>query len=103
EVGGAGTLEQSLQAVRVGGTVATIGLVSGVGQINPLPLISRSIRLNGVYVGSHAMFATMNSAISANTLEPVIDRVFRFEQAADAYAGLRGGSRFGTVCITGGA
>ncbi len=100
EVGGAGTLEQSLQAVRVGGTVATIGLVSGVGQINPLPLISRSIRLNGVYVGSHAMFAAMNNAISAHQLKPIIDRAFSFEQAADAYAWLRSGSHFGKVVIT---
>ena len=100
EVGGAGTLEQSLQAVRVGGTVATIGLVSGVGHINPLPLIPRAIRLNGVYVGSHAMFATMNNAISAHQLIPIIDRVFRFEQAADAYAWLRSGSHFGKVVIS---
>ncbi|NYT43959.1 NAD(P)-dependent alcohol dehydrogenase [Alcaligenaceae bacterium] len=100
EVGGAGTLEQSLQAVRVGGTVATIGLVSGVGDINPLPLISRAIRLNGVYVGSHAMFAAMNKAISAHQIKPIIDRAFSFEQAADAYAWLRSGSHFGKVVIT---
>ncbi|QAA94213.1 zinc-dependent alcohol dehydrogenase family protein [Pollutimonas thiosulfatoxidans] len=100
EVGGAGTLEQSLQAVRVGGTVATIGLVSGVGDINPLPLISRAIRLNGVYVGSHAMFAAMNKAISAHQIKPIMDRAFSFEQAADAYAWLRSGSHFGKVVIT---
>jgi NADPH:quinone reductase-like Zn-dependent oxidoreductase len=100
EVGGAGTLEQSLQAVRVGGTVATIGLVSGVGHINPLPLIPRAIRLNGIYVGSHAMFATMNKAISTHQLKPIIDRVFSFEQAPDAYAWLRSGSHFGKVVIT---
>ncbi|MDN5844600.1 MAG: NAD(P)-dependent alcohol dehydrogenase [Alcaligenaceae bacterium] len=100
EVGGAGTLEQSLQTVRVGGTVATIGLVSGVGAINPLPLISRAVRLNGVYVGSHAMFAAMTKAISAHQLKPVIDRVFDFEQAADAYAWLRSGTHFGKVVIT---
>ncbi len=79
EVGGAGTLEQSLQAVRVGGTVATIGLVAGVGQINPLPLIMRAISLNGLYVGSHAMFATMSRAISTHQLKPVIDRAFSFK------------------------
>ncbi|RTZ41484.1 NAD(P)-dependent alcohol dehydrogenase [Candidimonas sp. SYP-B2681] len=100
EVGGAGTLEQSLQAVRVGGTVATIGLVSGVGHINPLPLITRAIRLNGVYVGSHAMFAAMNNAISTHQLKPIIDRTFSFEQAVDAYAWLRSGSHFGKVVIT---
>ncbi len=100
EVGGAGTLEQSLQAVRVGGTVATIGLVSGVGHIDPLPLIRRAIRLHGVYVGSHAMFAAMNNAIAAHELKPIIDRVFSFEQAPDAYAWLRSGSHFGKVVIT---
>lgn len=99
EVGGAGTLEQSLQAVRVGGTVATIGLVSGIGDINPLPLITRAIRLNGVYVGNHSMFAAMNRAMTAHQIKPVIDRVFSFEQAPDAYAWLRSGSHFGKVVI----
>jgi len=100
EVGGAGTLEQSLRAVRVGGTVATIGLVAGVGQINPLPLISRAIRLNGVYVGSHAMFAAMNHAITLHQLTPVIDRIFDFNDAAQAYSHQHSARHFGKVVIT---
>lgn len=100
EVGGYGTLERSLQAVRVGGTVATIGLVTGVGEINPLPLIMRAIRLNGIFVGSHAMFADMCRAMEAHTLKPVIDeRQFSFDQAKEAYRHLESGSHFGKVVI----
>jgi len=100
EVGGAGTLEQSLRAVRVGGTIATIGLVSGVGQINPLPLISRAVHLVGVFVGSHAMFGDMTRAITAHELEPVIDTIFPFEQAAEAYAYQQSGAHFGKVVVS---
>jgi NADPH:quinone reductase-like Zn-dependent oxidoreductase len=99
EVGGAGTLERSLRAVRVGGVVATIGLVAGTGAINPLPLIMRAIRLIGVYVGSHEMFAAMNRAISGARLRPVIDQVFPFDQATEAYRYQESGRHFGKVVI----
>jgi NADPH:quinone reductase-like Zn-dependent oxidoreductase len=99
EVGGPGTLERSLRSVRVGGTVAMIGVLSGTGRIDPRPLISRSIRLQGIYVGSLDMFAAMNTAVAEAALAPVIDRVFPFEQARAAYAHLAGGSHFGKVVI----
>ena len=99
EVGGSGTLERSLKAVRTGGTVASIGLLEGGGQINPLPLIGKAIRLQGIYVGSHEMFAAMNRAIAAHELQPVIDRVFAFDDARAAYEHLAGGSHFGKVVI----
>lgn len=99
EVGGYGTLERSLQAIRVGGTVTTIGLVSGIGEINPLPLIMRAIRLNGIFVGSHQMFADMTRAMTAHELKPVIDKVFPFDQAPAAYAHLKSGAHFGKVVI----
>lgn len=99
EVGGYGTLERSLQAVKVGGLVATIGLVSGVGKINPLPIIMRAVRLNGIYVGSHAMFRDMVKALESNKLKPEIDRVFPFEEAIEAYKYQQSGAHFGKVVI----
>jgi NADPH:quinone reductase-like Zn-dependent oxidoreductase len=99
EVGGAGTLEQSLRAVRVGGTVTAIGYVSGIGHLNPRPILRCAVRLNGVYVGSRAMFATMNRAIAAHKLKPVIDRVFDFTQAPEAYAWMRSGAHFGKIVV----
>jgi NADPH:quinone reductase-like Zn-dependent oxidoreductase len=100
EVGGPGTLERSIRSTRVGGTIAMIGVVSGTGQIDPQPLISRAIRLQGIRVGSLAMFRAMNATITKAALIPVIDRVFPFEKVHDAYARLIGGAHFGKVVIT---
>ena len=99
EVGGPATLERSIRSTRVGGTVAMIGVVSGSGQIDPRPLISRAVRLQGLFVGSRDMFAAMNAAIAASRLKPVIDSVFPFERAREAYARLQSGSHFGKVVV----
>ena len=100
EVGGPGTLERSIRSARVGGTVAMIGVVSGAGQIDPRPLISRAIRLQGIYVGSLEMFVAMNAAVTRTALAPVIDRVFPFEGARDTYSHLASGAHFGKVVVT---
>ena len=82
EVGGAGTLAQSMRAVRVGGYIALIGVLSGVSaEVNPMPVLMKSIHMQGLFVGSRAMFEAMNRAIAASQLRPVIDRVFDFDQA----------------------
>ena len=100
DVGGAGTLPRSLNAVCLGGIVHVIGLLSGAGgQINPLALIPKAASLNGVYVGSREMFEAMNRSISVNRLKPAIDRVFGFEEAKAAYEHLKSGSHFGKVVI----
>jgi NADPH:quinone reductase-like Zn-dependent oxidoreductase len=99
EVGGPGTLERSIRSARVGGTVAVIGVLSGTGQIDPRPLISRSVRLQGIYVGSLDMFAAMNAAADKAMLAPMVDRVFPFDQARDAYAHLASAGHFGKVVI----
>jgi NADPH:quinone reductase-like Zn-dependent oxidoreductase len=99
EVGGAGTLPRSMKAVRLGGHIALIGVLSGAGEVNPMPLLMKNIRLQGIYVGSRAMFEAMNRAITLHKLKPVIDRVFPFDQAIDAYKHLESGSHFGKVLI----
>ena len=98
EVGGGGTMDQSLTAVARGGQVHLIGVLTQ-GQINPLRLLTRAITLRGVYVGSRDMFEAMNRAIVANSIKPVIDRVFEFEKAQDAYRYLESGSHFGKIVI----
>jgi NADPH:quinone reductase-like Zn-dependent oxidoreductase len=100
EVGGPGTLERSFGAIRVDGSIVTIGFVGGGAQINPRPVISKAIRLRGISVGSVDMFHAMNRAIALNGLKPVIDEVFPFEQASEAYAKLRAGRHFGKVVIS---
>ncbi|MDZ8055118.1 MAG: zinc-dependent alcohol dehydrogenase family protein [Aulosira sp. ZfuVER01] len=100
EVGGTGTLPQSLQAVRIGGRVSLIGVLSGRGNvIDPMPILFKSITLQGIYVGSRKMFEAMNHAIQENKIQPVIDRVFPFSEAKAAYNYLKSGTHFGKVVI----
>lgn len=100
EVGGAGTLAKSLQAVRYGGTINLIGILTGAaGQINPMPVLGKSITVNGIYVGSREMFETMNRAISQNKIKPVIDKIFPFNEAKNAYQHLKSAAHFGKIVI----
>jgi NADPH:quinone reductase-like Zn-dependent oxidoreductase len=99
EVGGAGTLAQSLRAVRTAGHVALIGVLSGYGQVNPLPILMKGVRVTGIYVGSRAMFEAMNRAIALANLRPVVDRVFGFAEAVEAFRHLESGAHFGKVVI----
>lgn len=100
EVGGAGTLARSLASVRVGGHVALIGALSGAGSIDPVPVFMRSVRLQGIFVGSRRMFEELNDAISVNKLEPVIDRVFGFEEVGAALRHMERAAHFGKIVVT---
>ena len=100
EVGGAGTLPLSVKAVRRGGHIALIGVLTGQGEMDPRPLLMKSARLQGIYVGSREMFEEMNRAISLAKLRPVIDRVFGFEEAPEALRYMPEGSHFGKICVT---
>ena len=99
EVGGSGTLAKSIHAVKLGGRISLIGLLAGGGQIDPMPMLLKSVTLQGIFVGSREMFEEMNRAMQINAVHPVIDRVFPFAQARDAYRYLDSGSHFGKVCI----
>jgi len=89
EVGGPGTLGRSLRAARNGGVVTLIGVLTK-GQIDPLTIFASGAIVRPIYVGSRQMFEAMNRAIALHHLEPVIDRVFSFEEARDAYEYLKG-------------
>ena len=93
---------QSFQATRVGGTVGLIGILAGIGaKVNPMPVLQRSIKLQGVYVGSRDMFDDMNTAMTINQIKPVIDKVFPFEQAQDALRCMESAVHFGKIVVTG--
>lgn len=98
EVGGAGTLERSIAACRVGGHVALIGVLTG-GQINPSLIMRKSLTVHGIYVGSRAMFEAMNRAITAAGLRPVIDRRFTFDDARAAYHHMQSAGHFGKIVV----
>jgi NADPH:quinone reductase-like Zn-dependent oxidoreductase len=99
EVGGAGTLDRSLQSVRVGGRVSLIGVLGGAGEVNHVNILQKSIDVQGIYVGSREMFESMNRAIALHQIKPVIDRVFPLEAAPEAYRYLQSGRHFGKVVI----
>jgi NADPH:quinone reductase-like Zn-dependent oxidoreductase len=100
EVGGAGTLSQSLQAVRTAGHVALIGVLSGAGgEVNPLPILMKHLRVRGIYVGSRAMFEAMNRAVVAQQLHPVVDRVFPLAELRTALEQMEHGSHFGKLVV----
>ena len=102
EVGGAGTLAQSMEATRVGGMIGLIGILAGTdGEVNPVPVLMKSLRLQGVYVGSREMFEDMNAAMTVNQIKPVIDKVYPFEEARQALTLMEGASHFGKIVITG--
>ena len=102
EVGGAGTIQKSVNALAFGGHIALIGVLTQ-GELNPLPLMGKSGRISGIYVGSREMFQNMNAAIGANSMKPVIDRTFDFDDARAAYHCMQSDSHFGKIVIRSGA
>ena len=100
EVGGVGTLEKSLQAVRIGGTVSLIGVLTGAGTMDPMAILRKSIRMQGIYVGSRAMFEAMNRAMSLHKVRPVIDRAFPFEESREALSYMESAAHFGKIVVT---
>lgn len=100
EVGGAGTLEQSLQAVRIGGTVAMIGVLSGHrAPLAVTPILMKQLRVQGVLVGSRDAFEAMNRALADHRIHPVVDRTFGFDEVPAAFAHLAAGRHFGKVAV----
>lgn len=98
EVGGAGTLPKTVAATRIAGTISLIGVLSG-GLIDPAQAMRKSIKVQGIYVGSRRMFLDMNRAITAHAMNPVIDRAFAFEDAKSAYHAMQGADHFGKLVI----
>lgn len=99
EVGGAGTAEQSMAALRTQGEVALIGVLSPEGGPNPRGLMMTAGSMRGIFVGSAAMAVRLNAAIDVNGIEPLIGARFGFEQAKEAYAHAWGPESFAKTVI----
>jgi NADPH:quinone reductase-like Zn-dependent oxidoreductase len=100
EVGGAGTLSKSINSVRIGGHVAVIGVLAGAGEFDPRSILMKSVRMQGLLVGSRLMFGEMNKAIEGNRLKPVIDKTFAFAEASEALRYMESGSHFGKIVVS---
>lgn len=100
EVGGQGTVTRSVASTAVGGTIAVIGGVSGFGgEVNPMTLTLGAKRMIGIYVGSRAMLEQAAGLVAGTGMKPVVDRVFPFTEAQEAYRHLESGAHFGKVVI----
>lgn len=100
EVGGAGTLGQSMTAVAFGGEIALIGVLTGVeGAAGPHAVMRKGATMRGMLVGSRAMFENLNRAVDANGIKPVIGKTFAFEEAIEAFNYQASDKLFGKVVI----
>lgn len=101
ELGGAGTLKQSLKAVKVGGTIALIGVLDGVStEVALTSILMRGIRVQGIFVGNRDDFEGLNRALAAHTkVRPVVHQVYRFEDVPTALEDLGRGQHVGKLVI----
>ena len=100
EVGGAGTMQKSLNAVKMGGHIAVIGVLAGKGEFDLRSILMKSVKLQGIFVGSRQMFEQMNQMICQHThFKPVVDKVFDFENAREAFKYMESAAHFGKIVI----
>ena len=100
EVGGPATLEQSMAAVRVGGHISLIGILTGLsGPIPLIPALIKQIRLQGVLVGNRRQQVDMIRAIEATGIKPVIDRSFPLDDIVQAFKYQESNKHFGKICL----
>jgi NADPH:quinone reductase-like Zn-dependent oxidoreductase len=100
EVGGAGTFPQSVRACRFGGHLGLIGILAGRETHTEIfSIVPKSLNVYGVYVGSREMFEQMNRALEQNQIHPIVDKVFPFKEAAEAFRYMESGAHFGKVVV----
>ena len=99
EVGGPGTLQKSIAATRLGGSIGLIGVLA-LGQIDPLPILMKSLRVQGIYVGSRQMFEAMNRALTMHEVKPIVDKIYPMADAREAYHDMRKAGHFGKLVIS---
>jgi NADPH:quinone reductase-like Zn-dependent oxidoreductase len=100
EIGGAGTLTQSIAATRLSGNIALIGVLAGfAGNVPTAAIMAGNVRISGLTVGSRAHQIAMIRAIEANGIRPVIDSSFGLEAIADAFRHQAAQAHFGKICL----
>jgi NADPH:quinone reductase-like Zn-dependent oxidoreductase len=100
EIGGSGTMPQSIAACRIGGHIALIGVLAGVsGEVPTMFVMQGNQRIQGLTVGARRHQEDMIRAIDANGIRPVIDSHFPLERIADAFRHQESGKHFGKICL----
>jgi NADPH:quinone reductase-like Zn-dependent oxidoreductase len=104
EVGGPGTLNQTVKAISRQGVISIIGFIApgengGQGLPTMMDALSIGCVVRGIFVSNRLMFEDLVQAINANGIKPVVDKVFEMEKAEEAYAHMEGQNHFGKVVI----
>jgi len=100
EIGGAGTLDQSMMATRIGGHIALIGVLAGfAGPVQTAMLMAKNLRVQGLTVGSRQQQLDMIAGIEANGIKPILDKSFPLADLADAFRHQESGSHFGKIVV----
>jgi len=101
EVGGAGTIQQALRALKAGGTASIIGVLTGAStELQLTPVLMQNLRLQGILVGTREMHERMNAAYAAARIEPVIAERFSLADAPKAFEALALGTHYGKIVVT---
>jgi NADPH:quinone reductase-like Zn-dependent oxidoreductase len=100
EIGGPGTLAQSIAACRLGGHISLIGVLTGfAGEVPTAAIMVGNVRISGITVGSREQQLAMIRAIEVNGIRPVIDSSYPLEGLADAFRHEESGRHFGKICV----
>lgn len=100
EIGGPGTLAQSITAARIGGHISLIGILTGTkGEVPTMLLMAKQIKLKGIIVGSRAHQRDMIRGLEATGIRPVIDKTFQLADLADAFRYEEEAAHFGKICV----
>jgi NADPH:quinone reductase-like Zn-dependent oxidoreductase len=100
EIGGAGTIDESIKATAIGGSISLVGLLTGAGgRLDMLPILAKTLRIQGVVAGSVEMFERMIGMIEHLGIRPVIDEAFEMQDIAAALEYLKSGRHLGKVVI----
>jgi len=100
EIGGAGTLPESITAASIGGHISLIGVLAGyAGTVPTMMLMAKQIRLIGITVGTRRQQQDMIRAINQNGIRPVIDRHFPLAELGAAFRHQESGTHFGKICV----
>lgn len=101
DVGGGSTMKQSIEAVKIGGHISSIGILGGgrKGEITFPKLFFKHIRLIGIAVGNRVMQEKMVAAINISGIKPLVDKRFAFDQLANAFRHQESGAHFGKIVL----
>ena len=100
EIGGPGTLAQSIVAARIGGHISMIGILTGIkGEVPTLAMMAKQIRLNGIIVGNRQHQLDMIRGLETTGIRPVIDKTFPLTGLADAFRYEEGAQHLGKICV----